>query len=137
MLAPFAEPLFLGGVDVHDQPPVFGARVAHQEAAFSAVVPTLRLGEPFEAAHAPFGDPVRDPGDGEAGMGRRGGALQQAGLAVLDVGDPGLFLIQRGRRHEEGLRRCADQPLVPHHVTVLQVLQLDVLCRDSGQRCWD
>lgn len=75
MLAAFAEPLFLLGVDVQDQPPVFGARVAHQEAALPAVMPTLGPGEPSEAAHAPFGNLVWDPGAGQGGAGTLGGPL--------------------------------------------------------------
>lgn len=105
---------------------MFGARVANQEAAFPAVMPSLGPGEPFEAAHAPFGDLIWDPGDGEGGARALGGALRQARLAALDVFDPGLFFFHGCRRHEERLDWRADQPLVPHDVTVFQVLQLNV-----------
>lgn len=131
MLAPFAKPLFLVGVDVQDYPPVFGARVANQEAAFPAVMPPLGLGEPCEAAHAPFGNLIWDPSNCEGVAGPRGGALQYVGLAALNVCDPGLFLFHGSRRHEEGLDWRADQPLVSHVATILQVLQLNVLLRDS------
>lgn len=137
VVAQLAHPLFLGGADVADHHLLLGARVAHQEAAPAAVVAAHGHGELGKAAQAPLGGAVRDPGDGVVGGWSLGGALHQAGLAALDVGHPGPLLIESGRRHEEGLGRRADQPLVAHDVTVLHVLQLDVLWGDSedGTSC--
>lgn len=88
-----ADPQPLGGVNVSDHGSLLGARAADHEAAFPAVVSTLRQGELFGAAHADRGRPVGDPGVGEVGPGPADAAPQQTGPAFLDVLDPGALLL--------------------------------------------
>lgn len=125
--APFADPDSLSGVNVMYHHSLFGAGTADQKATFSAVVTTFGGCEVCETAQTFGSSFVWDPGDSEGGTGLKGTALQQARPAVFDVLDPGPLLLERRSRHKEGLARCADQPLVPDVLTILHVLQLDVL----------
>lgn len=121
----FTDSQLLSGVDVCDDRSLPGARAAHQEAAFSAVVSAVGPGELAGAAHADGGGLVWDPGIGKVQPPVT--ALRHSALALLDVLDPGSLLLVGGSGNIERLPGCADQPLVLHPDAVLQVLQQDVL----------
>ena len=127
LVAKPADPQLLLGVDVGDHHSPAGARVADHEATLSAVVSTVRWCEFGEAAHAFVGGLVRDPGDSEGGARLAAAPLQHFGTALFNVVDPGPLLHEGTGRQKEGLGWCTDQPLVGQALTVLHVLQLEVL----------
>lgn len=108
--------------------PCRGAGLADQEAALPAVVATVGGGELGQTTHALVGGAVRNPSHGVGGGGLAGAPLQQAVAVFQDVAHPGPLVLGGRGGHNEGLAGRTDQPLVGASFTVLQVLQLQVLC---------
>ncbi len=128
-----AHPQLLRWVNMSDHHLALGARRTHHKATFPAVVSTQGYGELVGAAHADSWVLVRDPGNSEGRPGSAVTSLQQSGPAVLHVFNPGCLLLVWGGCHTERLLWCANQPLVPHSHTVMQVLQLDVLWNEGNR----
>lgn len=91
LMAEFAEPLLLSGVDVAYDCSILGALIAHQEATLSAVVSAFGGSKLARAAHAYLGHTVRNPGSGEDRARFAAASLQQTAAAVVDVLHPGML----------------------------------------------
>lgn len=104
-----------------------GAVLAHQKAAFLAVMSAFGEAELPEAAHALHGCALWNQGDGKDGGQLTTAIQQQAALAAFEMLHPGFLLLDGGGGHVKGLSGCADQPLVLYINAVLDVLHLDVL----------